>query len=217
MEKGFFDLLLESLKSSLNAVVGIASLLVSVLLWGYAPRTQVPLGLIVPVTIFVVVILLVVCITAFDAAYKANKEANEARQARDEARRDHERVRAEYESYRADGGGKLPQIIEGMDPFEGTRDALVCLLERSELYSRELTISFYSISTRGLEVLVGVGSVTNVQFDGKIQASMHQVVEGHENFADRLRRNDREARMSTRVKPGIPITYTGFLPQGDEE
>lgn len=203
MDRSFWALLWESLKSVYSAIIGIASLVVSVVLWLYVPDTQASLRVIVPLTILVLVLLLAAVVTLLNAALEANREANAER-------RNYEAVQAEYNDYKARGGGGLPRVIEGRNPLPGTEAALLCILDPSELFSYDTMVSFFSVSRQGVEVLVGIGFVTHVQDDRKIHATMMLVEDGQEDFAERLRQNESEAVRTTLVKPGFPRRYTSF-------
>lgn len=201
MNRSLGELIQESLKSVYNTIIGTVSLLLSVALWFLLPNTQVSLRIVVPIVALVLVLLVTVAVTLLNAAIQANREANEERG-------NHQEVQAEYNNYRARGAGGLPKVIEGRNPLPGREAALMCVLEPSELFPRHTLLCFFSVSRQGVEEQVGVGLVTHVQTDRKIHATMTNVEEGQEDFAERLRQNEGEAVRITFVKPVFPTEYT---------
>jgi hypothetical protein len=202
MGRSFWELLWESLKSVFTAVIGIVALLLSVLLWAYAPDTQMSLRVVFPLGALILVLLVAALVTSLNAAYEGNRTANAERQK-------HAALLSDYNDLKARGAGE-PSVIEGRSPPEGTQAALVCVLEPSQLFALDHMVSFYSIGRQGFEALVGIGVVTHVQGDRRIQVTMKLVKEGQELFAESLRQNEGEAVKSTVVRPGVPSEYTRF-------
>lgn len=147
------------------------------------------------------VVLLTAILTLCDAVLTTHDRAKEAEDRRDE-------VRAEYESYKAESG--LPKVVEGREAFSELDAELVCLLRPSKLFSHDIAVSFFRVDVQGGEELVGVGRIVNIQENGIIQAAMIRPLQGHEDFAKRLRQNEGEAVRTTRVKPNVPGSHTNL-------
>jgi hypothetical protein len=120
---------------------------------------------------------------------------------------------AAYKGHK-DAANVLPEILHVAESNTFEQSELVCLLEPSELFSHGIFVSFYAIAEEGLEVLVGIGVVTNVQKDGKIQVALTDIVEGYKQEVDKLKRNDAVALKNTRVKNTVPATYLRAMLRG---
>lgn len=201
MEGGFARALFESFKSAWSAVIGVVAFILSLALWLSVPSTRVSLAWVVPVGTVILVLLLVAVFTLTDALLKNRDRTKAAEEERDKARE-------EFAEYKARGG--LPNVVSGREPFEGMGGQLVCLLQPSDLFSPEILVSFFRVDEQEVEEPIGIGVVFNVQGNGIIQATMTNVFEGHEDFVDRLRRNEGEAVRNTRVKPNVARRHAGL-------
>lgn len=201
MDGGFARALFESFKSAWSAVIGVVAFVLSLALWLSVPSTRVSLAWVVPVGTVILVVLLVAMFTLTDALLKSRDQMKATEKERDKARE-------EFARYQARGG--LPNVVSGREPFEGMRGELVCLLQPSDLFSPEILVSFFRVDEQEVEEPVGIGVVFNVQGNGIIQATMTDAFEGHEDFVDRLRRNEGEAVRSTRVKPNVARRHAGL-------
>ena len=83
----------------------------------------------------------------------------------------------------------------------------ILLLEPSELFSHETVVSIYHVDDDKFERLIGLGTVINVQQDGKIQVVMHHPTEGYEDIVNRMERNDAAVIRRILVKPTVPARY----------
>lgn len=191
----------ESFKSAWSAVVGVVALVLSVALWTWAPNVRVSLGLVIPVGTAVLVVLLIAVLTLIEATLKIRDRVKEVEKDRD-------LIRAEYADYKAASG--LPEVVEGREPFAGTKGELLCFLRSSALFSPEILISFFRVGQQDLEEPIGIGVVFNVQENGIIQALMTKALEGHEEFIERLKRNEGEAVRTTRVKPTVSRSHANL-------
>lgn len=105
-------------------------------------------------------------------------------------------------------GGKPPNHISGAK--------LLCLIEPSELFSYDTFVSFYYLGDENFEQLMGIGTVVNIQEDGKIQVVMTCSLDGYEENIEKLVQNDAGILKRTRVKPNIPAKkYLGRILQGE--
>lgn len=201
MGRSFARTLWESFKSAINAVIAGLALVLSLALWLLVPDAQVSLRWLVPIGTLAMVLLLTLVFTLIEAALRSYDQAKEAVE-------DRSRVQAEYEDYKARTG--LPRVVAGREPFAGTNAELVCFLEPSNLFFTDIMVSFFSVNEQNLEEPIGVGVIGNIQENGIIQASMTHALLGHEDFVDRLKRNEKEAVGTTRVKPYVSQGHTNL-------
>ena len=201
VDVGFARALFESFKSAWSAVIGVVALALSVALWLLVPDTRVSLAWIVPVATLILVVLLVAVFTLIDALLKSRDLTKTVEGERD-------KTREEFAEYKARGG--LPDVVSGREPFEGMRGELLCLLNPSDLFSPEILVSFFRVDEQEVEEPIGIGVVFNVQGNGIIQVTMTEAFEGHQDFVDRLRRNEGEAVRNTLVKPNVARIHAGL-------
>ncbi len=112
---------------------------------------------------------------------------------------------AAYESFKM-SKRILPRILMGKK--QGAR--VLCLLEPSELFSYDTLVSFYYIED-SFEQLIGIGTVTNIQEDGKIQVTMAILLEGYKEVVKKLEQNESTVLNKIKVKPNIPSAYSDML------
>ncbi len=113
---------------------------------------------------------------------------------------------AAYELFRK--GRTLPQVLSGRKIAPLAQETeLLLLLEPSSLFAHDTWVSFFHIDGDNFERLIGVGSVVNIQEDGRIQVGMSQASLGYEEIIKGLTRNDSGLLKRTRVKPSIPRTF----------
>lgn len=96
----------------------------------------------------------------------------------------------------------LPKVILGTT----LQANVLCLLEPSELFSHDTLVSFYYVEN-SFEKLIGIGTVLNIQEDGKIQVSMINHIEGFDEIIIKLGQNDNTILDNIKVKPNIPRAY----------
>lgn len=194
LKDSFWDTLWDSYKAVngpfITVVVPVA---VSVVLFlitgvGFWWKVALSVGALLCVALFILLLAL------FDAARKNYKGYAEAQEKYEEA---NERLQ-----------NPLPRILQSRasgprEPFE-----VVCLLEPSELFSQDNLVSFYDVGDEGLEVLIGVGAVQNVQtLDKKIQVALTWPADGYQEQVNELKGNNAAALKRTRVKPTVPRQY----------
>jgi hypothetical protein len=181
MRQSFGELLWSSFKAVYGPVGAAGAFAVALLTFIFAD-VSVPLRLLIAGMVLIFLLMLLLIFGSLNAAYKAHKGA----------------------------AHQLPRVLQGMDPFAGMSAVLMCYLEPSELFSHGIAVAFYNVNPQGFEVLVGIGTVINVQDDGKIQVAMTSSITGHEDFVNQLRQNNAEALRTTRVKPSVPWGYPSF-------
>lgn len=109
----------------------------------------------------------------------------------------------------------LPKVLVGREPSTKTQgEKVLCLLEPSELFSHDTLVSFYYIGDENFEQLIGIGTVINIQEDGKIQAVMIYSINEYEEKIKKLAKNDASILRKIRVKPNIPRRYLAIISQG---
>jgi len=103
----------------------------------------------------------------------------------------------------------LPRLLHARKPDTKNhhREKVVCLLEPSELFSYGVFVSFYYIGEENFEQLVGIGTVRNIQEDGKIQVVMDYAMDEHEDIIQKLAQNDAGLLKKIKVKPNILREY----------
>lgn len=175
MQRGFGKELWSSFKKVYGPVVGAAGIIVGVLLYLFAFSQNLGLRVSLAATIAVFTLMLLLILTLFDAAYELHKR----------------------------GSGKLPRVLAGMNPFAGSSGSAMCMLEASDLFSYDIAVSFYKVEDQGFERPIGIGSVVNIQRDGKILVAMTVAAEDSDEFVNRLRTNDAAALKVTRIKPHV--------------
>lgn len=111
---------------------------------------------------------------------------------------------AVYEASKIISEQVIPKIVSVRES-KGTQ--LLFFLEPSSLFSHDTLASFYYINDDGYERLIGIGTVTNVQDDGRIHVEILHKFSGHEEIFERLSRNDARILKKIRVKPVIPKRY----------
>ena len=101
--------------------------------------------------------------------------------------------------------GRLPRVIHSRKGTGALEDhPVVCLLERSELFSHGVAVSFYFKGAGEFEVLIGIGLVLNVQDDRRIQVGLNQVAKGQEVTVRELQEGNSDTLQRLIVKPNVP-------------
>ncbi len=162
VNKGFVGELWDSFKSIHGLTFADVGFVGMVVVYVFAFPNDTSLRVLVGTSIVVLTLFILLLLTVLDAAYRL---------------------------YRAAKGG-LPSVILGRNPPAGSRATLTCMLEPSELFSYGIAVSFYKVDDEGFEALVGVGTVANIQENGRIQVIMERTAEGQEEFAESLKKSE---------------------------
>lgn len=164
MRDSFWGLIWQSFKEINGILLGFLGVIVSLITWSFLPKTKISLNLVFIVFIFLVIIIII--ITLLEPVYKAFKQ--------------NKKLETQLK--------KLinPAIL--IVQREPLTDLIVCLLEKSDLFTIETQLSFYYTDEDGFERLIGIGFVKNIQSDGKIQALIHQRITSYQNVVDKLER-----------------------------
>lgn len=170
MGQNFWGLIWSSFLRINGVLIGVFGILITVFLWLFSPKVNIPLGVALPILIIFIIFML----TLLNVAYESFNLSKRI----------------------------LPKVLLGKK--QGAQ--VLCLLEPSELFSHGTLASFYYIEDF-FEQLIGIGTVTNVQEDGKIQVTMDIPTEGYEDIVEKLQQNDAGVLNKIRVKPNIPSNY----------
>lgn len=174
MKKSFWGLMCSSFKRTLGIPLILVGLGLEFMLWKVAPDDSISLMVAMPMAVFCLMVMLTLASAA-------------------------------YESYTISRRTLLPRILLGREVSAQTEGAnALCLLEPSELFSHGMIVSFYFIDSEGFEQLIGIGTVVNIQQDGKIQTRLSQAMAGHEDTVRKLAQNDAQVLKQTRVRPSVP-------------
>lgn len=184
MKNNFWSLIWSSFNEIQGSLITFIGIFVSILLARFPVKTQIPLDLF----IIVILILLLIIATVINAIGKLLAENTELKQ----------RIAQPL----------IPKIIFARKYQISDVDGILCLLERSPLFSIGIFVSCYYKDEGGIELLIGTGKVINVQGEGKIQAFIDRPVLGHENILDKLANNDSQIIKGIVIKPTISRDIT---------
>lgn len=84
----------------------------------------------------------------------------------------------------------IPKILSSRKYEILERAGILCLLERSQLFSIGIFVSCYYKDADDFELLIGTGTILNIQGDGKIQALIDRPASGYQDILDKLANND---------------------------
>jgi hypothetical protein len=184
---GFIGELWASFKSIQGLAIAVLAFLAAIILYLFDSSDDPSGRIAVSLNIVMYTLLILLAVTALDAAYRLHRAAK----------------------------GGLPRVILGRNPPAGSRATLTCMLEPSELFSYGIAVSIYKVDDEGFESLVGIGNVTNIQGDGRIQVLVERTMAGHEEFAESIKNNEQKAIRAARVKPSVEQQF--FVGYGDAE
>lgn len=172
MRRGLWQVLIESFVVVHGVLSLLLGILVALVLYVALPSDDWIIRLLVAVIIGIVAIAVIVIVTLLHALARLSRST-----------------------------GGLPKIRAGRPPFDRTRATLVCVADPSELFNIGIWVAFFRVTEEDVQEPIGVGSVVNVEDDGKIVLEMARVFREHEDFAQRVRNNDAGALKKLRVKP----------------
>ena len=111
----------------------------------------------------------------------------------------------------------FPRVIHSRQPTSVWKDYdFLCLLEPSDLFSQGYFVSIYIKDEDGFEVLIGLGSVLNIQDDERILIGMSVAAEGYDDVIKAIANNDKKRLEQLIIKPNIPQDYLSrILPGGN--
>lgn len=79
---------------------------------------------------------------------------------------------------------------------------LLCILDPSNNFFRDMLVSFYYLDD--YEELIGIGTVSDIQVDGRIQVEMDYYHERYKQIINKLKNNNKKTLLKTIVKPYVP-------------
>lgn len=179
MRRSLWQILVESFAAVYGLVSGIVGLLLTIVFYIAVPSNDVIVRILVSGVVLLVAVSAIAISTLLHALVQLSRR------------------------------GWLPQIRAGRSPFEGTSAILVCVAEPSELFYTGIWVSFYRTTDEDIELPIGIGSVVNVQEDGKILLEMTKVLKEHKDYAERVRNNEGTAVRNMLVKPYVPQQMFG--------
>lgn len=105
----------------------------------------------------------------------------------------------------------LPRVLFGKkSSTKDQKTQVLCLLEPSELFSYDAVVSFYYID-EGFEQLIGIGTVINIQEDGKIQVIIAYSRDVYEETINKLAGNNAGVLNKIIVKPNVPKSILDIM------
>lgn len=117
---------------------------------------------------------------------------------------------AAYESFKM-SKRILPRVLFGKkSSTKNQKPQVLCLLEPSEIFSYDAVVSFYYID-EGFEQLIGIGTVTNIQENGKIQVVMTYSNDVYEETINELADNNARVLNKIIVKPNVPKSVLDIM------
>ncbi|MEL6581313.1 MAG: hypothetical protein AAFQ14_16340 [Cyanobacteria bacterium J06621_12] len=97
----------------------------------------------------------------------------------------------------------IPRILSARQYSIQGQPGILCLIDKSELFSPRIYVSRYYEDVDGLEILVGTGIVINVQDNKTIQVFINRTIPEHEDILKRLANNDSQTISRILIKPNI--------------
>ncbi len=179
MKNNFWSLIWSSFNEIQGSLITFFGIFVSVLIARFPVKTEIPLDLF----IIIILILLLVIATLIKAINK---------------------ILIEYKSL-LDQVKKplIPKILSARPYQTQGQTGILCLLEKSELFSPRILVSCYYEDNDGLEILIGIGLILHIQDNKTIQAFINQPILEYEDILDKLANNDSRVIYRVAIKPSI--------------
>lgn len=178
MKQSFWGLVWRNFLNIQGVLIAVISLALSIFLWIFTPRINIPLWLFLIVVILALVLILTFASTAYEL-FSSSKRLF-----------------------------PLPRVLLSKKiAAKNQRIDFIFLLEASELFSNDALVSFYYFDNDNFEQLIAIGRVRNIQQDSKVQVEVIYALSGCEDILNKLEQNDTLFLKRTRVKPNIPKAY----------
>lgn len=191
MKDNFWGLIWSSFLEVQGALITFIGIFVSIGLSRFPVKTQVSLD----IFIILVLILLLIIVTAINACNKLFVKYNKLKQ-------ELETVSQENKQLNVIARKRIiPRIISARNYQIKNISGILCLLEKSELFSHNIFVSCYYTDNNEFEVMIGVGSVINIQTDGKIQVFINDFVNDYQDILRKLANNDNQIISRVLIKP----------------
>lgn len=179
MKNNFWSLIWSSFNEIQGSLITFIGIFVSVLLARFPVKTQIPLD-----TFIIVVLILLLIIATVVKAISTSIDKNRELQ---------QRLAQPL----------IPKILSVRKYQILESEGILCLLERSQLFSIGIFVSCYYKNADGFELLIGTGTIINIQGDGKIQALIDRPTSGYQDILDKLANNDSKVSSKVVIKPTI--------------
>jgi hypothetical protein len=176
-----------------TTVLGATTILsfgITFIVWIFAPTVKLPIWTLIFLGCVFIIALIGLLRTAL-LAYEAYAALYEA----------YEKQKEQTSLY------DLPKVVNVYD-FQGS---VLCVLGPSNLFSYNIGVSFFLLRDDVFEQLIALGTVINIQTDGKIQVVIEDTLDGHEETVQMLRQRNQDVMRQLVVKPHVPQSYLARL------
>lgn len=184
MKKSVWELLWSSFIAVLPSWVGVVvAITLSFVAWKIPPNTPIP--------VYWLVLILIVAILVMAICLKAANKAFE-----------------EYQKLRR---RNIPNIL--FVQKENNSDAIICLLEYSELFAYGMMVSAYYTNPDGFETLIATGFVENVQRNNQnIVVKFEYLQSGLLDVLEKFATNNKSIIEKVIIKPEVSKeVFEGFI------
>ncbi len=195
MKDSFWGLIWSSFLEIQGLWIGFLGIVIALILARFPFKTPIPLDLVIIIAIFVLLFL-------FTLLHAVNKLLIKKRMLESELEQEREKnlkLVGEIDNL------KIPKILRVQK--EQATGIINCLFDDSDLFADQLMISIFYMDEYGFEALIGVGYITTIQSNNKIQAVIDQPVSTYQDILDRLVNNDQIVLDQTIVRPGTPKNF----------
>lgn len=102
---------------------------------------------------------------------------------------------------------KSSEVLPEVERVLSNNEQLLILLSPSSIFSHGIIVSLYYTDEFQFERLICIGTVLNIQENGKIQIRVHQMIEGQDDVVLKLSQNDCSVLKKITVKPNVSHEY----------
>ncbi len=191
MKDNFWGIIWSSFLEVQGALITFIGIFVSIGLARFPVKSQVSLDIL----IIIVLILLLMIVTAVNACNRLFVEYRKLNHKLETVERENEQLNKISQKR------LIPEILSARDYQINNISGIFCLLEKSELFSHNIYVSCYYTDNDDFEIIIGVGSVINIQTDGKIQVLIDEFVNNYEDILKKLANNDNKIVSRILIKP----------------
>ena len=179
MKNNFWGLIWSSFNEIQGSLITFLGIFVSILLARFPVKTQIPLDIFI-VAVLILLLIIATVIRAISTLLFENKDLKQKL-----------------------AQPLIPKIISVRKYQISQAEGILCLLERSQLFSIGIFVSCYYKDNEGFELLIGTGKIINIQGDGKIQALIDAPASGHQDILEKLADNNYKISSRVVIKPTI--------------
>ncbi|MGK7943636.1 MAG: hypothetical protein AB4058_04125 [Microcystaceae cyanobacterium] len=196
MKDNFWGFIWQSFLEIYAVPATFLGIIISILAWVISAKTQISLALVITIAVFTVIMI----ITLFHSAYKAFRKVKKLESELKETKQINQNLVNEIEKFKQIQNPRVLRVEK-----QGDTDSIICLLEKSDLFTAEALISFYYIDEDGFERLIGGGFILTIQGDGKMQAKIDKPI--YQAILDQLANNDNQTLKRIEVRLGLPRSF----------